>query len=173
MIRFDRVRDFASLAALCVTVTAFAAPPATPVRDVPQTYHGVTVPDPYRDLEDVKSPATQAWFKAQGIEVVLIGPAPHYEQSLPRLLALAEHLNQPDLPARRRRHERDEVDAMMAGVARRAGVPYLSIMQAICPGGVCQTTTPEGKPMQWDQGHLSRSGSQVVGQRLRLQEGPR
>lgn len=116
---------------------------------------------------------TLAWFKAQGIEVVLIGPAPHYEQSLPRLLALAEHLNQPDLPARRRRHERDEVDAMMAGVARRAGVPYLSIMQAICPGGVCQTTTPEGKPMQWDQGHLSRSGSQVVGQRLRLQEGPR
>jgi len=66
MIRFDRMRDSASLAALCVTVTAFAAPPATPVRDVPQTYHGVTVPDPYRDLEDVKSPATQAWFKAQG-----------------------------------------------------------------------------------------------------------
>jgi prolyl oligopeptidase len=66
MIRFDRMRDVVSLAALCAAVTAFAAPPATPVRDVPQTFHGVTVPDPYRDLEDVKSPATQAWFKTQG-----------------------------------------------------------------------------------------------------------
>lgn len=66
MIRFDRMRDAVSLAALCCAVTAFAAPSATPVRDVPQTLHGVTVPDPYRDLEDVKSPATQAWFKAQG-----------------------------------------------------------------------------------------------------------
>ncbi|MBI5271850.1 MAG: S9 family peptidase [Burkholderiales bacterium] len=42
------------------------APPPTPVRDVPQVLHGTTVPDPYRHLEDVKSPATQAWLKAQG-----------------------------------------------------------------------------------------------------------
>jgi prolyl oligopeptidase len=36
------------------------------VRDVVQTLHGVEVHDPYRDMEDVKSPATQAWLKAQG-----------------------------------------------------------------------------------------------------------
>lgn len=116
---------------------------------------------------------TLAWFKARQIDVVLIGPAPHYEQSVPRLLALAEHLGQPDLPARRRKHERDQVDADMAAVARRAGVPYLSIMQAICPNNVCQATTPDGAPMQWDEGHLSKAGSKLVGQRLRLQEAPR
>ncbi|WGM38202.1 acyltransferase family protein [Caulobacter sp. NIBR1757] len=116
---------------------------------------------------------TLAWFKARRIEVVLIGPAPQYEQSLPRLLALAEHLNQPDLPPRRRKHERDHVDATMASVAARAGVPYLSIMRAICPGNVCETTTPDGKPMQWDEGHLSKAGSLVVGHRLALQEARR
>ncbi|MDB5471111.1 MAG: hypothetical protein JWR84_2671 [Caulobacter sp.] len=113
---------------------------------------------------------TLAWFKAHRIEVVLIGPSPNYEQSLPRLLALAEHLGQPDLAVRRRLHERDGVDATMARVARRAGVPYLSVMEAICPRGVCETTTPEGSPMQWDEGHLSKAGSALVGQRLRLQE---
>ena len=116
---------------------------------------------------------TLAWFKARKIRVVLIGPAPQYEQSLPRLLALAEHLNQPDLPLRRRKHERDTVDATMARVAARAGVPYLSIMQAICPGNVCETITPDGKPMEWDEGHLSKSGSRVVGHRLALQEARR
>ncbi len=116
---------------------------------------------------------TLAWFKAHRIPVVLIGPAPNYEQSLPRLLALAEHLHQPDLPVRRRLHERDGVDAIMARVAHRAGVPYLSIMNAICAGNVCETTTPDGAPMQWDEGHLSRPGSRLVGARLRLQEGPR
>ena len=28
--------------------------------------HGVSVADPYRNLENVKSPETQAWLKAQG-----------------------------------------------------------------------------------------------------------
>lgn len=41
-------------------------PPVAPVRDVVQSLHGVTVHDPYRDMEDVKHPATQAWLKGQG-----------------------------------------------------------------------------------------------------------
>jgi prolyl oligopeptidase len=43
-----------------------AAPPATPVQDVVETHHGTAVHDPYRALEDVKNPATRAWFQAQG-----------------------------------------------------------------------------------------------------------
>lgn len=55
-----------AVALLTAALTALAGPPPTPVRDVTQVLHGVTVHDPYRDLEDVKSPATQAWLKAQG-----------------------------------------------------------------------------------------------------------
>ena len=94
-------------------------------------------------------------------------PWPEEEQ---RWLALAEHLGQPDLPTRRRLHDRDPLEPAMAGVAARAGVRYLSVMQAICPGGACRTTTPEGLPMQWDEGHLSKPGSLYVGRRLRDQE---
>jgi prolyl oligopeptidase len=54
----------AALFAACVA--ALAGPPPAPVNDVTQTLHGVTVHDPYRSLEDVKSPATLDWLKAQG-----------------------------------------------------------------------------------------------------------
>jgi prolyl oligopeptidase len=60
------VRQFTAAALIAASLAALAGPPPTPIRDVPQTLHGVVVHDPYRDLEDVKSPATQAWLKAQG-----------------------------------------------------------------------------------------------------------
>lgn len=45
--------------------TAVAAPPSTPRDDVVATIDGVTVHDPYRWLEDAKSPKVQAWIDAQ------------------------------------------------------------------------------------------------------------
>lgn len=44
---------------------AIAAPPVAPVHDVVDRYWGVDVHDPYRGLEDLRSPATQAWIKGQ------------------------------------------------------------------------------------------------------------
>ena len=46
--------------------SAQAAPPVAEVQDVPTVHHGVTVHDPYRWMEDVKSPRAQAWMLAQG-----------------------------------------------------------------------------------------------------------
>ena len=43
-----------------------AAPPAAPSQPVTDMMHGVSVADPYRNLENVKSAETQAWLKAQG-----------------------------------------------------------------------------------------------------------
>jgi prolyl oligopeptidase len=41
------------------------APPATRVENVTETLHGVEIVDPYRWLEDQKSPETRAWIEAQ------------------------------------------------------------------------------------------------------------
>ena len=43
-----------------------AIPPAAPSQPVTEMLHGVSVADPYRNLENVKSADTQAWLKAQG-----------------------------------------------------------------------------------------------------------
>jgi peptidoglycan/LPS O-acetylase OafA/YrhL len=124
----------------------------------------------WRPGDEAAVAETLAWLKAHDIEAILIGPAPTYEQSVPRLLALAEHLGQPDLPYHRRLPDAERMEPKMAAVARQSGVGYLSILRAICPRGLCELTTPEGRPMQWDEGHLSRDGSRLVGQRLTAQE---
>ncbi|EHR73709.1 protease II [Burkholderiales bacterium JOSHI_001] len=41
------------------------APPPAAVRNVPETFFGTPVDDPYRDLEDTAAPSTQAWMRAQ------------------------------------------------------------------------------------------------------------
>lgn len=47
-------------------IRVFAAnPPATPVRPVSDTYHGVTVVDPYQWLENWDDPEVKAWSEAQ------------------------------------------------------------------------------------------------------------
>ena len=49
----------------CALGHAQTLPPAAPVRTVTDTYFGTSVPDPYRYLEDMKSPDVAAWMKAQ------------------------------------------------------------------------------------------------------------
>ena len=55
------------LAAAGLLATAATAQPVLPtaaVRNVPETFFGTLVDDPYRDFENTKSPAVAAWMKA-------------------------------------------------------------------------------------------------------------
>lgn len=58
----------AALIVWSVAAVAADAPPKAPSRPVTETIFGVSVADPYRNLEDLKDPATRAWLKAQGDE---------------------------------------------------------------------------------------------------------
>jgi len=59
------MRPLIALLAAALASAAFAQPlPVAPVRNVPETFFGTTVDDPYRDLEKVDDPAVQAWMKA-------------------------------------------------------------------------------------------------------------
>jgi prolyl oligopeptidase len=44
---------------------AALAPPETPVREVKETFFGTEISDPYRWLEDLKSPEVSSWMHAQ------------------------------------------------------------------------------------------------------------
>ena len=60
-------RNAVTLIVCAISVAlASALPPVAPRQSVTETLHGVSVTDPYRNLENVKAPATQAWLKAQG-----------------------------------------------------------------------------------------------------------
>jgi prolyl oligopeptidase len=64
-----RCRVLLFLAFFCAVSSAADSqslkPPTTPVHEVSDTYHGATVTDPYRWLEDQNSPETRAWIDAQ------------------------------------------------------------------------------------------------------------
>ncbi len=55
-----------ALLALTLSVMAAEAPPPAPSVPAADVLHGVTVPDPYRNLENLTDPATRAWLVAQG-----------------------------------------------------------------------------------------------------------
>ncbi|NDY93387.1 prolyl oligopeptidase family serine peptidase [Ideonella livida] len=66
-------------------------PPVAPVRDVPETFHGTTVHDPYRALEDKAQPEVQAWMRAQGEHTrQVLARLPGRQRLLDRLVALDE-----------------------------------------------------------------------------------
>ncbi|MEW6704015.1 MAG: prolyl oligopeptidase family serine peptidase [Pseudomonadota bacterium] len=60
------LRRAATTLALLASSLAWAAdaPPVAPVRDVPETFFGTKVDDPYRYFEDTKAPEVAAWMKA-------------------------------------------------------------------------------------------------------------
>lgn len=79
------------LASLCVAVAC--GTPAAPITYPParqdtliDEIHGVRVPDPYRWMEDIDSPATRAWVAAQG------RLSHDYLQALPDRDAIAQRL---------------------------------------------------------------------------------
>ena len=108
--RFAGPWAVAAVAAL--VVAASCSKPAGPQLDYPQTrksdhvdtYHGVSVPDPYRWLEDDNSPETAAWVEAQN--AVTFG----YLERIPYRAALKARLealyNYPKYGAPSRKGER-------------------------------------------------------------------
>jgi peptidoglycan/LPS O-acetylase OafA/YrhL len=113
--------------------------------------------------DDVKRlPATLDTLKAQGVNVVLMGPVPAYKHSLPLLLVQAERRGDPGLPRRERDHSYDDTDARMAAIAAAKGVRYVSLTTLLCGDGACLTTLPNGNPVQFDTGHLTAEASAVV-----------
>ena len=55
----------ATLIIFVVNAPAQNGPPKAPVHEVTDTYFGQSVVDPYRWMEDAKSPETAAWMKGQ------------------------------------------------------------------------------------------------------------
>lgn len=59
------MRCLVLIAALFITAGHAASVADFPVGSAVETYHGISVPDPYRGLEDLKDPKVLAWYRAQ------------------------------------------------------------------------------------------------------------
>ena len=82
--------------------------PVAPVRNVPETFYGTTVDDPYRDFESAGAPAVAAWMKAHSEHARAV------LRSLPGRTPMRQALERYDSAA----------GARVTGVARVAGNTY-------------------------------------------------
>ncbi|MDJ0979527.1 MAG: acyltransferase family protein [Erythrobacter sp.] len=108
------------------------------------------------------APAVGATVKAMreiGIPVVVIGPPVEYEQSFPRILAIAERRGDRAYIARMRRSKRDAIDPVLRRAVEGAGGRYVSHLDWECRGGQagdgCRHMASDGLPIHYDTGHMT------------------
>lgn len=74
-----------------MAATVPLAPPVAAIKPVTDEYFGVRVTDPYRNMEDLKDPEVQAWFKRQNDYTrSVIGKIPGRDALLARIKQLDE-----------------------------------------------------------------------------------
>ncbi|APV49393.1 hypothetical protein BWI17_06680 [Betaproteobacteria bacterium GR16-43] len=82
----------AALVAAAATAVAQDKPAPAPIRPVTDTYHGESIADPYRWLEDYQAPEAKAWVAAQDAwtrkELAALPARAHYVKRLAELEAL-------------------------------------------------------------------------------------
>ena len=54
-----------TVAALLISLSVQAGPPVAPVQVITEQFHGTSVPDPYRYMENLKDPQVRTWLTAQ------------------------------------------------------------------------------------------------------------
>ncbi len=94
-----------------------------------------------------------------GVAVTVIGPPVEYEQSFPRVLAIAERRGDPAYIVAMRRSARDGIDAVLGPAVRQAGGRYVSQLALECPSlrgsRACRHFASDGLPIHYDTGHLT------------------
>jgi len=87
--------QFAIAQATSSSATAVPPQPVAPVTGVIDDYHGTTVADPYRYMENLKDPEVETWFKAQNdYTLAVLDRIPGREKLLTRIRELDQSIPQ-------------------------------------------------------------------------------
>jgi hypothetical protein len=136
-------------------------------------YSAIILAARWQNDEIGKLVRTVNYLKPATDRVYVLGPVVEYDRPLPRLLALAQlHGAQDLLDASRELPRIRQLDRRMHLAMGQLGgnVRYLSVLQAMCSGKKCVTTTPLGVPVQFDYGHLTYDGAAHVIQQMLQKE---
>lgn len=110
--------------------------------------------------------ATLAELRRRNQRTILIGPVPNYDAPLARLLfrtppdqrdAVAALHRDPTLPA---------IDRAARDAARRHGAAYIAPLDLLCPEGRCRLFAGRDIPLQFDDVHFTRQGSELAVARM-------
>ena len=130
---------------------------------------GVIMVGRWRESDFPKVGPTIEYLKKYVGSVVVFGPTVEYKGQFPLLLA-RERFNRTDGLTE------SAIDTSKKGLSDSLGkvvaserVEYVGVYDALCQKGICLETTPDGAPMQFDYGHLTLGGSEILIGRVRDQ----
>lgn len=119
---------------------------------------------------------TIAQLKALGRQrVVLLGPAPYWQPALPVVVFKAWSKTSPGGPVPLRlptKSTRDaasrSVESRLRSLAIEMGISYFSVLDAMCNGSGCLTTTPGNESVltSWDSGHLTTPAATFIARKM-------
>jgi peptidoglycan/LPS O-acetylase OafA/YrhL len=116
------------------------------------------------DIENVVKTANA--LRAFSNRVVVLGPIVEYQPGLPRALAAGIITGGEDAPHEYMSRGPKIVDGRLRAALAPDGIEYLSTYDAICPGDHCEHYSPNGRPIQFDYGHLTENGSEQILKRM-------
>lgn len=136
---------------------------------------GVILVGRWRAGDFPKVAPTLEHLKPLAPEIVVFGPTVEYAGEFPLLLAREKLSGVDGVTEAALDPEKKGLSDRLGEIVRAAGVDYIPVYDAICPGGACAETTAEGVPLQFDYGHLTLPGARLlisrVQDRMRLGDG--
>jgi len=97
---------------------------------------------------------------ARGLEVIVLGPIVEYSQSLPRILA--QPSAEERLVASRKYSSIIKIDAKFSAALAGSGAGYYSIIKSMCVDSKNCITVHNNEPIQFDYGHLTSKGAELI-----------
>ena len=123
---------------------------------------GVILVGRWRATDFPKVAPSLAHLKPLTGEVVVFGPTVEYDGEFPLLLAREKMTGVDGVTEEALDPEKKGLSDALGRIVAAEGVTYVPVYDAICAGGRCLETTPEGVPLQFDYGHLTLSGAKLV-----------
>lgn len=102
-----------------------------------------------------------------GKTVVIIGPTPEQVHPVPSLLERAG-LSLPVGVGKSRRAYEAEIGDVLTGLGELERAPHIAVVyphEVLCEAGTCRATR-NGRPLQYDDNHLSRDGAALVASKI-------
>ena len=96
------------------------------------------------------------------VPVTIVGPSVEYRLPLPKILAQAWPDQSGGSSGSFRGEPGPGLDKAMRVAVERAGARYISMEEAICPGGTCRVWAGQHIPLQFDEGHLTTQASHLI-----------
>jgi peptidoglycan/LPS O-acetylase OafA/YrhL len=116
------------------------------------------------DVDKLKE--TIKYLENYSDNIVVLGPMLKYKTSLPRILALS---NSNDEITQQSNYSMSlKKDGIIESAVNSTTARYISILKAICPGGICATRTKENIPIQFDSSHLTKDGATYLLEKIDL-----